>query len=62
MGLFCLTIQFSSAQDQRVADSLVQIYQENNLEGIEQLKLLEDLSYNELNDLLDKMFEKISTD
>jgi len=51
MGLFCLTIQFSSAQDQRVADSLVQIYQENNLEGIEQLKLLQELSYNELNDL-----------
>ena len=51
MGLFCLTINFSSAQDQRVADSLVQIYRENKLEGIEKLELLEELSFNELNDL-----------
>ncbi|MDN3642996.1 adenylate/guanylate cyclase domain-containing protein [Lutimonas halocynthiae] len=50
MGLFCFTANFSMAQDQRVADSLVHIYQENKLEGIDKLKLLDELSFNELND------------
>jgi serine phosphatase RsbU (regulator of sigma subunit) len=37
-------------QDQRVADSLTRIYQEDILEGEDRLELLKDLSFNELND------------
>ena len=40
-----------SAQDQRVADSLLNIYQENRLVGIEKLELLRKLAFNEVNDL-----------
>ena len=55
---FCVSICFfhfqcSSAvgQDQRVADSLVKIYEENKLVGPEKLELLRNLSFNEVNDL-----------
>ncbi len=43
-------IHYVSGQDQRVADSLALIYQENMLEGKEKMELLKDLSFNELND------------
>ena len=39
------------AQDQKIADSLRVIYLENTLEGPDKLKLLKDLSFNEVNDL-----------
>ncbi len=41
----------SYAQDQRVADSLVKIYEADKLEGIEKLELLRNLAFNEVNDL-----------
>ncbi len=40
-----------SAQDQRVADSLVKIYLEDKLKGSEKLELLRNLSFNEANNL-----------
>ena len=51
MGFLFLNICFSFGQDQRIADSLTIIYQENRLVGIEKLELLKDLSFNELNDI-----------
>ena len=45
-----LTGHPASGQDQRVADSLARIYQEDLLEGTEKLELLKDISFNELND------------
>lgn len=39
-----------SAQDQRVADSLVVIYNQNKISGIQKLELLNELSFNEIND------------
>ena len=51
IGLFCIINQFIWSQDQRVADSLSIIYKNNILEKDEKLKLLKDLSFNELNDV-----------
>lgn len=45
---FFSTLGFS--QDQRVADSLVLIYQKNELTGVEKLELLNELSFNENKD------------
>ena len=39
------------AQNQKVADSLVKIYQKNKLENSEKLELLRNLSFNEVNNL-----------
>ncbi len=50
IGLFCFSLQYVVGQDQRVADSLVKIYQEDNLEGIEKFELLRNLAFNNLND------------
>jgi len=50
LTVFLLLCLSSNAQDQRVADSLKIIYKEGKLQGIEKLKLLSKLSYNELND------------
>ncbi len=41
----------STAQDQRIADSLVKIYQEDTLAGSERLELLRRLAFNQVNDL-----------
>jgi len=41
----------SCAQDQRIADSLVKIYQEDTLEGSAKLELLRNLAFNEVNNL-----------
>ncbi len=43
---FCL-----QAQEQKVADSLAKIYRETNLENVEKLELLRNLSFNEVNNL-----------
>ncbi|MGI9531561.1 adenylate/guanylate cyclase domain-containing protein [Lutimonas sp.] len=39
------------AQDQRIADSLAVYYSDQSIQGIERIKLLENLTFNELNDL-----------
>ena len=44
----CFNLLNAFGQDQRVADSLALIYQEDNLEGEEKLELLNDLTFNEL--------------
>ena len=51
IGFFCFQIHFISGQDQRMADSLAKIYQDNRLEGDEKLELLRNLSFNEMRDL-----------
>lgn len=45
-----LIIQTTSAQDQKIADSLAVVYRENRLTGTDKLELLRNLSFNELND------------
>jgi len=53
IAIFFFQIQntICSAQDQRVADSLVKIYLEDKLKGSEKLELLRNLSFNEANNL-----------
>ncbi|EIA07890.1 adenylate/guanylate cyclase domain-containing protein [Flavobacterium frigoris] len=51
-SLFFLSFHLSMfAQEQKVADSLVEIYRQGNLGNIEKLELLRNLSFNEVNDL-----------
>ena len=50
MGFLFLNLHYALGQDQRVADSLARIYQQDILEGEEKLDLLKDLAFNELND------------
>ncbi len=49
-GILVFNLHPVFGQDQRVADSLAAIYQEDKLEGLEKLELLKSLSFNELND------------
>ena len=49
-GFFYFISLTISAQDQRVADSLLFIYKADTLKGIAKLKLLNDLSYNGIKD------------
>jgi len=51
IGLFYFYSSSISAQDQRVADSLTIIYKNNEVEGIQKLELLKNLSFNEKNSL-----------
>lgn len=51
IGLFCFTSSIVSGQDQKLADSLLTIYQEGKLEGLEKLELLRNLSFNEIHNL-----------
>ncbi len=51
IGLYCLFTQVVLSQDQKIADSLIKIYEENRLVGIEKLELLRDLSFNQRNDI-----------
>ena len=53
IALCLLHIQWISirAQDQRIADSLVRIYQEDTLEDSKKLELLRNLAFNQVNDL-----------
>jgi tetratricopeptide (TPR) repeat protein len=48
---FLLSISHLPAQDQRIADSLAQIYKQNTLTDTAKFQLLLDLSYNEIGDL-----------
>lgn len=49
--VFCFTVQYSSAQNQKLADSLSKIYKEGKLKDLAKLNLLKSLSFNEVNDL-----------
>ena len=49
--VFLLPLSIISAQEQKVADSLVKIYQKGNIENTEKLELLRNLSFNEVNNL-----------
>jgi len=49
-SLFLLIIQTATGQDQKIADSLVIIYQEDKLTGVDKLELLRNLAFNELHD------------
>ena len=51
MGFVLLTSHNVAGQDQQVADSLAKLYQQNALTDTAQLKLLTDLSFNEVSDL-----------
>lgn len=51
IGFLCFIINTLSGQDQKVADSLVRIYQEDTLKETAKLELLRNLSFNEVNDL-----------
>ena len=51
LAVFLLLCFSSYAQDQRIADSLKIIYEENKLQGVEKLELLQKLAYNEMNDI-----------
>ena len=51
MGFICFNNFCVFSQDQRVADSLAKIYQENILKGTEKLELLRNLSFNEIKDI-----------
>ena len=50
LGFICFQGLFSQ-QDQRIADSLENIYNETKLEGLDKLKLLNKLAYHETKDL-----------
>jgi adenylate cyclase len=50
IGFFCV-IQYACSQDQKVADSLVRIYQEDKLKDTARMELLRQLSFNEMRDL-----------
>ncbi|PIF62358.1 class 3 adenylate cyclase [Flavobacterium sp. 11] len=52
IALFVFFVHLSIlAQEQKVADSLVKIYQRGNIENAEKLELLRNLSFNEVNNL-----------
>ena len=51
IGFFFLTVNLSFGQNQKVADSLARVYDANELNGIEKLELLRNLSFNEVSDL-----------
>lgn len=51
IGFFHLIICVVSSQDQRIADSLKNIYDADTIKGVEKLELLTNLSFNEINDL-----------
>jgi len=46
----CFNPHSALGQDQRVADSLAKIYQEDKLVGDDKMNLLKDLAFNEMND------------
>ena len=49
ISFFCVLALSASAQNQKIADSLVKIYQEDKLKDTAKLDLLRDLSFNETN-------------
>jgi serine phosphatase RsbU (regulator of sigma subunit) len=50
LGFLCFNLHPVFGQDQRVADSLANIYQEDKLMGEEKMDLLKELAFNEMND------------
>ena len=50
LGIFCSVSTLVFSQDQRIADSLVLIYQKNELSGEDKLGILNDLAFNENSD------------
>lgn len=52
IGLFCFALNIVFGQNQKVADSLFTIYQEDKLKGLEKLELLHNLSFNEKHNLI----------
>ena len=51
IGFLFFIIHPVAGQDQKLADSLAKIYQEEKLEDTSRLRLLNNLSFNEVNDL-----------
>ena len=51
IGFLCFIVQTVSGQDQKIADSLARIYNNNVLDDTAKLELLRNLSYNEMRDL-----------
>ena len=56
LSWFCLGLLFligygSYAQDQKLADSLVKIYESNSIQGTQKLQLLSDIAFNETKDM-----------
>ncbi|MBT8307796.1 MAG: tetratricopeptide repeat protein, partial [Maribacter sp.] len=51
IGFFYCISHLLSGQDQRIADSLSKVYQNDQLVGLEKLELLRNLAFNELSDL-----------
>jgi tetratricopeptide (TPR) repeat protein len=51
IGCFWFIISAGFAQEQKIADSLARIYQQDTLTGIAKFELLTDLSFNEVKDL-----------
>ncbi len=50
IGFICFSSFYTTAQDQKLADSLLIVYNEGKLSGLERLELLRSLSFNETND------------
>ena len=50
-GFFICQYLNTTGQDQRIADSLAKIYNENNVTDTAKLELLRNLSFNEINNL-----------
>lgn len=51
IGCICFIIGGVSGQEQKIADSLARIYQQNSVTGMAKFELLRDLSFNEIKDL-----------
>ncbi len=55
VGFFSFYSSIAFPQDQRIADSLAIRYESGTFQGLQRLKLLNDLSFNEINDLTKKI-------
>ena len=51
MGFICISSHIVYGQDQEIANSLEKVYRQNQLTDTAKLKLLTDLSFNEVHDL-----------
>ena len=51
IGFFCFISYCVSGQDQKLADSLANIYKDNKLEDTAKLELLKNLAFNEGKDI-----------
>tara|TARA_R110002051_G_scaffold137916_2_gene210503 strand:- start:5095 stop:6903 length:1809 start_codon:yes stop_codon:yes gene_type:complete len=49
LSTFLLVCNYALSQDQRIADELAVIYKEDTVQGLDKLDLLNDLSFNEIN-------------